>query len=88
MQSICKSIKKFNETIQNILTNLIPHQTIICDDKNLPWINNQVKRLVREKNKAYKFNVPNKNDFNYYKTSYPLGLKNRSKFSSLESLKN
>ena len=50
--NICKPIKQFNKTIKNTLTNLISHQTIICVDKNLPWINNKVKSLAREKNKS------------------------------------
>ena len=33
----------FNETISNVLNNYIPLETIICDDQDLPWINNKVK---------------------------------------------
>ena len=38
----------FKETISKVLNNYIPHETIICDDQDPPWINNQVKR-EREK---------------------------------------
>ena len=30
----------FNKTIQNILLNYIPHETITSDDREPPWINN------------------------------------------------
>ena len=40
----------FNETISNLLNNYIPHETIICDDQDPPWINNNVKNSnTREK---------------------------------------
>ena len=41
------------KAIQNILSNFIPHQTII-DDKNPPWFNTKIKSLLQEKNKIYK----------------------------------
>ena len=44
----------FNKTIRNILSNFIPHETITFDDRDPPWINNQVKHLINEKNAVYK----------------------------------
>ena len=43
----------FNETISNVLNNYIPHETIICDDQDLPWINNKVKKPIQEKNQLF-----------------------------------
>ena len=40
----------FNRTIKNILSNYIPHEIFICDDRDAPWINNRVKELLNEKN--------------------------------------
>ena len=40
----------FNRTIKNILSNYISHETIICDDKDPPWFNNNIK----EKNNTHK----------------------------------
>ena len=34
--SIYEKVNIFNKTILNILSNFIPHETIVCDDKN-PW---------------------------------------------------
>ena len=43
----------FNRTIKNILSNYIPHEIIICDDRDPPWINNKVKELINEKNDTF-----------------------------------
>ena len=40
----------FNRTIKNILSNYIPHEIIICDDRDRPWINKRIKELINEKN--------------------------------------
>ena len=42
------------KTIQNILSNFIPHQTITIDDKDPPWFNTKIEYLLREKNNIYK----------------------------------
>ena len=43
----------FNRTIKNILSNYIPHEIIICDDRDPPWINNRVKEIINEKNHTF-----------------------------------
>ena len=40
----------FNETILNILRNFIPHETVLCDDRDPLWFNNEIKFVIREKN--------------------------------------
>ena len=47
MVSVC------NTTIKNIMANFIPHETIICDDRDPPWINNRIKKLIYERNSLY-----------------------------------
>ena len=42
----------FNKTIKNIVSNYISHETIICNDKDPPWINNNIKKLINDKNHA------------------------------------
>ena len=44
----------FNRTIKNILRNFIPHETTTCDDRDVPWINCSIRRLIQDKNEAYK----------------------------------
>ena len=48
MVSVC------NTTIKNIMANFIPHETIICDDRDPSWINNRIKKLINERNSLYK----------------------------------
>ena len=44
----------FNRTIKNILRNFIPHETITYDDRDSPCINSSIRRLIQDKNEAYK----------------------------------
>ena len=44
----------FNETILNTLRNFIPHETVLCDDRDPPWFNNKIKSLMHEKNVTFK----------------------------------
>ena len=44
----------FNETILNTLRNFIPHETVLCDDRDPPWFNNKIKSLIHEKNITFK----------------------------------
>ena len=48
MVSVC------NTTIKNVMANFILYGTIICDDRNLSWINNRVEILIHERNSLYK----------------------------------
>ena len=48
MVSVC------NTTIKNIMANFISHETIICDNRDPPWINNSIKKLIYERNSLYK----------------------------------
>ena len=44
----------FNRIIKNILHSFIPHKIITSDDQNPPSINSSVRRLIQDKNEAYK----------------------------------
>ena len=35
--------------ILNILRNFIPHETVLCDDRDPSWFNNKIKSLIHEK---------------------------------------
>ena len=55
----------FNRIIKNILRNLIPHETITCDNRDPPWINSSIRRLIQDKNEAYK-RFKRRNNNNYF----------------------
>ena len=52
--NINEKVSLFNKTILNILNNYIPHETIICDDKDPSWFNSRIKSLIEKKNKIRK----------------------------------
>ena len=52
--NINERVSFFNKTILNIVSNFIPHETLICDDRDPPWINTQIKNLINDKKILYK----------------------------------
>ena len=50
----------------------IPNETIICNDRDLLWINNNIKKLINDKNYAY--------------TSYRQNVNNSSTFQNFQFL--
>ena len=44
----------FTKMLLNIIQNFVPQETIICDDRSLPWINKEIKKLMIGKNLAFK----------------------------------
>ena len=44
----------FTKMLLNIIQNFIPHETIICDDRDPRWTNKEIKKLMTEKNLAFK----------------------------------
>ena len=43
----------FNKTVLNILSNFIPQEVIVCDEKNPPWFHGKIKSLFNEKIRTY-----------------------------------
>ena len=52
--STAKKVCYFTETLLNIIHNFIPHERIVCDDRDPPCMNGEIKNLINEKNLAYK----------------------------------
>ena len=59
--SVNEKVDIVNRTVLNILSNFIPHEIIVCDEKGPPWFNNKIKTLNQEKNmlKIYLHNKDN-----------------------------
>ena len=51
--SVNEKVDIFNRTILNILSNFIPHEIIVCNEKDPPWFNNRRKTLIQEKSATY-----------------------------------
>ena len=60
--SVNEQVQLFTQTIQNIISNYIPHETITCDDRNPPWTDEKIKKLVLYKNRAYNAYSRDKNN--------------------------
>ena len=52
--NVNEKVDIFNSTILNILSNFIPHEFLVCDDKDPPWFNKKVRALIKEENDAFK----------------------------------
>ena len=72
------------KTVFNIISNFIPHETILCNDKDPPCLNKKIRTLIKEKNMAFN---------RYRNNSSNLELKRHLKFlqenlnTSIESSK-
>ena len=64
--SVNNKVHMFNKTIKNIMSNYIPHETIICDDRDPPWINKDIKQLILDKNHAYKSYIRNYKSLQFF----------------------
>ena len=64
--SVNNKVHMFNKTIKNIMSNYIPHETIICDDRDPPWINKDIKQLILDKNHAYKSYIRNDKSLQFF----------------------
>ena len=47
-------VPTFNKSVVSNLSNFIPHETILCDDKDPPWFNSRVKSFLQVKRKVLK----------------------------------
>ena len=51
--NVNEKVSIFSSTIFNILSNFIPHETIVCDDRDHPWFNRAIKSLIQEKKDTF-----------------------------------
>ena len=61
-----QKVHLFNQTIKNILYNFIPHENVVCDNRDPPWINSKIKGLIQEKNIARKCYFQNTKDIQLF----------------------
>ena len=52
--NVNEKVSIFTSTVMNILSNFIPHEAIVCDDKDHPWFNKAIKSLIQEKKRHLK----------------------------------
>ena len=47
--NVNEKVSIFSNTTLNILSNIILHETIVCDDKDPLWFNRAIKSLIQQK---------------------------------------
>ena len=50
-----EKVYSFTKTPLSIVQNFIPHEVIICDDRDPPWINKEIKMVMVGKSSAFKW---------------------------------
>ena len=60
--NVDEQVTVFNRTILNIMINVIPHETVLCDYKDLPWFNKRIKSLIQEGTLLFETFPKNKNN--------------------------
>ena len=51
-KNVHEQVGLFNKTLLNIFPNFIPNKIILCDDKDPPWMNDEIKKLIKRKRLA------------------------------------
>ena len=64
--SVNNKVHMFNKTVKNIMSNHIPHKTIICNDRDPPWTNKDFKQLILDQNHAYKSSICNDKSLQFF----------------------
>ena len=55
----------FNKTILSVFHNFILNKTISCNGKDLLWVNEEIKQMIKNKNEMYKQYICNEK-FKHY----------------------
>ena len=58
-KNVYEQVHFFNKTILNIFHNYIPNKTILCNDKDPPWFNNEIRKILTKKNEIFKQYIAN-----------------------------
>ena len=59
-------VSELNNLLLNIYSNYIPNKTVLCDDKDPPWMTNGIRTVIEMKNNAYKEYIRSGMRHNYY----------------------
>ena len=55
-------VSSFNQTIINILCNFVLHEVVLFDDRDPPWMNKEIKKMIHEKKNIFNCFRRNNND--------------------------
>ena len=49
-KNVHEQVELCNKTLLNIFHNFTPNKIIVCDDKDPPWMNDEIKKMIKRKN--------------------------------------
>ena len=49
-KNVYEQVELFNKILLNIFHNFIPNKIIVCDDRDPPWMNDEIKKMIKRKN--------------------------------------
>ena len=52
-KTVHQQVHLLNDIILNVFTNFVPNKVITCDDRDPPWINDNIKNKIKWKNSMY-----------------------------------
>ena len=61
--SLIRQVSVFSDIILYIISNFIPHKSIVCDDRDPPWVNSKIKKAIIKENKEHEKYINNKSNF-------------------------
>ena len=53
-KTVHQQVILLNDIILNVFTNFVPNKVITCDERDSPWINDNIKNKIRRKSSMYK----------------------------------
>ena len=53
-KTVESQVYELSNLLLNIYSNYIPNKTVLCDDKDPPWMTNGIRTVVKMKSNAYK----------------------------------
>ena len=59
-------MSELNNLLLNIYSKYIPSKTVLCDDKDPPWMTNRIRDVIKTKSNAYKEYIRSGMRPNYY----------------------
>ena len=54
INDVDKQVAIFNDTLMNLMQNFVSNETIICDNRDPPWMNKEIKQLIERKKQFHK----------------------------------
>ena len=65
-KNVHEKVHFFNKTILNIFHNYIPNKTILCNEKDPAWFNNEIRKILTMENKIFEQYIANGESQTHY----------------------